>query len=353
MDIENYLLDVMRGKRRFFLLEALLAFCSLFYQLAIKIRHIGYDRKIFPSSALNVPVLSVGNVVAGGTGKTPIVAFFAEKLTPYCKVAILTRGVGSEVEKSKKICCLSNGEGPLFNSDYSGDEPYLLASKTDSAIWVGIDRIKSGMAAIKEGAECLLLDDGMQHRRLHRDFEVVVIDAQDPFSNERFLPYGFLRDSLKRLKLATLVILTHCADEKVYRQAKRIVGQYTQAPIVATKVIVENKEKFAPQKVGVFCGIGNPLRFLQTVRDLNQEIVDTLILKDHAAANRQELESFANRCSEKGANLLLCTEKDAVKLLDPLLLSLKIVPVKMQIKILSGEEHLDALLNRIREKIRK
>jgi hypothetical protein len=215
------------------------------------------------------------------------------------------------------------------------------------------------------------------------------------------LPWGLLRDSPKRLRSATLIVATHVKDHEQYQHLKQQLKPLTQAPVIATQVTVLNKESFSPRKVGVFCGIGQPAHFLQTVRDLNQEIVDTLLLKDHESVQPDQMQVFAANCLEKGAEMLVCTEKDYVKLyptrpetwnldcaktpgfndrkrvnirnIDPftivesrelsrgptpkflaewgispnLSLCLKIVPIEIQLKIVAGEEHWKNLIENI------
>jgi tetraacyldisaccharide 4'-kinase len=277
----------------------------------------------------------------------------ASRLQEQLRLAILTRGFRSQIEKRKEIQRISLGKGSLFPAVVCGDEPYFLSQKTHASIWVGADRVKSGQMAIESGANCLLLDDGMQHRRLKRDFEIVLIDAKDPLSKGRFLPLGLLRDSPKRLRNATLVVVNHLQDEAHFQQMQKQLAPLTPAPLVGTQIEILNKTHFSPRKVGVFCGIGKPERFLQSVRDLNQEIVDTLVVKDHGSLHSSQLETFAKNCRMKGAELLLCTEKDFVKLPPKHSLCLNITPVEIQLKIIAGQEHWESLIENILDKVVK
>ncbi len=343
MIFERKLLEIIRGERKAPLIMAGLAGLSVFYRSAIAARNLAYDRGWFSSAKLPAVVISVGNIVVGGTGKTPLVHLLASQLQEKTRLAILTRGFRSRIEKRGEVKKISSLNGPLFPAEECGDEPYFLAQKTKASIWVGPDRVASGRSAIGEGANCLLLDDGMQHRRLKRDFEIVVIDGIDPFSNERFLPWGLLRDSPKRLQSADLIVITHAQNEEVQKQLNR----FTKAPIVATQI--EVKKADFPQNVGVFCGIGKPDRFLQTVRDLKSKIVDTLILQDHGSLQKRQLQSFAEQCREKGAEAILCTEKDYVKVIPDA--CLKVIPVEMQLKIVAGQEHWEKLIENILDRI--
>ncbi|MGC1877784.1 MAG: tetraacyldisaccharide 4'-kinase [Rhabdochlamydiaceae bacterium] len=353
MDLEHSLLKIIRGEKKAPILMGGLAALSTLYRSAIAARNLAYDRGWISSIKLPAVVVSIGNIVVGGTGKTPLVHLLASELQSKVQLAILTRGYRSSIERSGRCRQISSGNGPLCQSEECGDEPYFLAQKTRASIWVGGDRVASGRLAIAEGANCLLLDDGMQHRGLKRDFEIVILDGTDPFSKERFLPWGLLRDTPKRLRFADLIVFTHVKDQKHHQQLQKQLSPFTHAPAVAFQIEVLNKQLFPPRKVGVFCGIGKPTHFLQTIRDLKSEIVDTLILKDHASLQKGELRDFAKKCREKGAEALLCTEKDYVKISPDPSLCLKIDPVEIQLKILTGKEHWETLIENILDRIFK
>lgn len=352
MDLERSILEIIRGEKKAPVTMALLTALSFAYRSVIALRNFAYDKKILPSQKLSVPVVSVGNVVAGGTGKTPLIHSLALALQEKVRLGILSRGYKSQIEKSGETKQVSIGEGPLCTSQECGDEPYFLAQKTKASIWVGSDRIASGKKAIEQGIHCLLLDDGMQHRRLYRDFEIVVIDGANPFSEGKFLPCGMLRDSPKRLKNADLIVISHVKDADHFTQIQALISHFSDAPIIATQVEVLNRDRYIPRKVGIFCGIGQPSRFLQTARDLNQEIVDTLILSDHALLQKDQLKTFAKNCFEKGAEALLCTEKDYVKLSRDSL-NLDIFPVEIELKIIHGREHWEKLIDNILDRVVK
>ena len=343
MDLEQSILKIIRGERKAPIASLGLAALSAVYRGCILLRHFAYDRGLFSSTKLPAVVISVGNVTAGGTGKTPLVHLLATALQDRVRLAILTRGYGSKIERSSKVQQIS--DSTLVEA--CGDEPYLLAQKTRAQVWVGADRVRSGQRAIAAGINCLLLDDGMQHRRLRRDFEIVVVDGNNPFSKGRFLPWGLLRDCPKRLKNADLIVATHLQDLEHYKTLQDTLAPLSKAPVVGTQVAIVQRHKFTVDKVGVFCGIGQPAYFLQTVRDLKSEIVDTLIVKDHAAVDLNRLAAFAEKCRLQGAQALLCTEKDFVKLPADLSLCLAVLPVEMELKIIAGKEHWEHFLNKV------
>ncbi len=351
MDLEHSILEIIRGEKKAPLASAGLSGLSMLYRSIIALRNFGYDYGVLSSERLSVPVVSVGNIVVGGTGKTPLVHLLSKGLQDKVRLGILTRGFLSQIEKSGRVEQISKGSGSLFPVEECGDEPFFLAQKTKASIWVGADRVLSGRRAIAQGTNCLLLDDGMQHRRLRRDFEIVIVDGTDPFSKGRFLPWGLLRDSPKRLKNASAIIATHVKDNAHFRHIQTLISPLSRAPLIGTQIETLNKDRFLPRKVGVFCGIGQPSRFLQTARDLNQEIVDTLILRDHGVLQNGQLEKFAKNCLKKGAQALLCTEKDYVKLIPTLSLGLEIIPVGIELKIISGKEHWEQLIDNILDKV--
>ena len=352
MDLERSILKIIRGEKKAPFAVGALACLSAIYRSAVATRNFAYRLGWLPSFSLSVPVISIGNLVVGGTGKTPLVHLLASQLQEQTRLAILTRGYRSQIEKLGKSQLISAGNGPLCSPQECGDEPYFLAQKTKAPIWVGPDRVASGQLAIQQGAQCLILDDGMQHRRLNRDFEIVVVDGLDPFSNGRFLPWGLLRDSPKRLREADLIVLTHVRDVNHYQQLQKQMAQYSDAPTAAAQIEVIGP-KTPACKVGVFCGIGKPERFLQTVRDLKYEIVDTLLLKDHEPAQHGQLHPFALNCRALGAKALLCTEKDDVKLCRDPALCLEIEPVGIQLQIISGREHWENLVKKVLDRIVK
>jgi tetraacyldisaccharide 4'-kinase len=350
MALERSVLKIIRGEKKAPIASAALALLSSAYRAAISARNFAYDREWVSSVRLPAAVISIGNIVAGGTGKTPLVRLLASELQDRVKLAILTRGFRSQIEKLGESRLISSGNGPLYPPQECGDEPYFLAQKLKSPIWVGPDRVASGRLAIQQGAECLLLDDGMQHRRLKRDIEIAVVDGLDPFSKGRFLPWGLLRDSPKRLERVDLIVFTHVKDLEHYAQLQQQMAPHSNVrKTAAVQFEVVGGDKISGRKVAVFCGIGNPERFLQTVRDLKCEIVDTLFLNDHESVQDGRLKNFAKQCRDRGAEILLCTEKDHVKLHPNLSLCLDVVPVEIQLRLIAGKEHWENLISKILE----
>lgn len=330
-----------KGMTRFFLRGL-----SHLYGLGIACRHFAYDRKLAPQKGVDIPVISVGNIVFGGTGKTPLTLLIAQTLLQDAKIAILSRGYLSKNENSGGVRC----EGILPYQEF-GDEPSWLALKLpEVAVYVGKDRKKSAEVACKEGANLIILDDGMQHRKFKRDFEIVVIDAKDPLGQGHFLPRGFLRDSPKRLKTARLIVATNFVAKEA-EELMKALAPYTQAPIVGMQLKPARDENLMGKKVGVFCAIGNPQRFIETVKSLGGEIVGQMFGADHTPFDKAKLDVFVYECKEKGAHFLVCTEKDKVKLPRGLQTALPIHPVKVALDIITGEPHWRSFIEDVKRRI--
>lgn len=215
-----------------------------------------------PVFKVDVPVISIGNIVAGGTGKTPLVHLLAKNFS-----------------KTKRVAILSRGFGPM------PDEPMLLARRLPNVcVYVGKDRVALAKQAVKEGAELIFLDDGFQHLRLHRDLDIVLHRG----GKEHYLPWGFLRDSPRRLKRAEVV---DTKDTKLV--LKRILN-----------VRGEEIPSIRGWEVGIFCGIARPERFKRTVEELGARVAGEVYFADHEPADLSLL----------GRGVWICTEKDFVKL---------------------------------------
>lgn len=344
--IEKWVTSALIGERKRSQWESVLCWLlSQGYRVGVGLRNAIYDRGLIAACKLpNMQVISVGNIAACGMGKTPLVHKLIQELSLHLPVAIVSRGFRSQVEKEKTNAKVNLSE-PLAAKLY-GDEPVLLAKKGAVPVFVGIDRFVSGEIAAKEGIECIVLDDGMQYRKLHRDFDIAVIDPKDPFCRHRFLPAGFLRDEVRSLQRATHIVALSIANEAEYEEICQLLKNVSIAPVIGMNTCAQ-----APllpySRVGLFCGIGRPERFVKTVRDLKIEIVDTLYSSDHELPGHQELLQFALLCKAKGAQALVCTEKDLVKLPIDFALPLPLVPVGIELQVTAGKNHWDQFIQTV------
>lgn len=345
------------GKNNFVVFKWILSFLSYLYMGAIFGRNFLYDKKIFRIKKASVPVISIGNIVAGGVGKTPFVLFLAETLMKEGKkVGILSRGYRSKIEKSGKSILGCAGNGPLFSEKIIGDEPYLIAKKIPQVLLgVGKDRYSSSQMVVEKGCDLILLDDGMQHRKLHRDIEIVVLSAKDLFGKGKFLPSGYLRDFPKRIEKADLIVLNNLFDKNLLTEIKKKVRGYTKNPIIVINPslsvilnLLDDKElQLKDIPIGVFCGIGDPEPFCRLLKDQGAYIVSTCFFEDHGQFCLKRLQTFAEKSKKAEAKYLICTEKDQVKLEKDLNLCLPVGYVKISLIVEEGKKDLDQLIKQI------
>nr|WP_303649933.1 tetraacyldisaccharide 4'-kinase [Desulfobotulus pelophilus] len=271
---------------------------------------------------LPVPVISVGNIVAGGTGKTPMVRTLARMLSKMgLKVAILSRGYGGGLEKKGGL--VSDGKEIICSVSEAGDEPFLLAETSSAMVYVGADRFKNGLDAVARGANIILLDDGFQHRRLHRDLDLVLVDSRYPLGNGRLLPRGILREDPVGLLRAHALIFTHWTFcETIPRERAEALCVWAEQAELPCFFCQHRQVDRAlplppPEKAGklmVFSAIADGRGFADTLRQQGLTVVLTLIFPDHHSYGPSAMHQLEARAREAGADALVTTAKDAVKL---------------------------------------
>lgn len=287
------------------------------------------------------PVVSVGNLHWGGTGKTPLVAAVARHLQDAGhRVAVLSRGYG---RRGKGVRMVSIGEGPLLGPRLAGDEPVALAGELPGvAVVVGEDRYEAGRHALErlpEPPDCFVLDDGFSHLRLARDLDILVFPAQDPFGGGRLAPSGRLREPLSSVARASAAILTDTAPapEEVGNELAAALAPYGfQGPgftshARALDVVTERGAALpAGNRVLLVTGIARPQRFRATVEGRDYDIAGHLEFGDHHAYGDGDLGKIARAAEEAGASWVLTTAKDHVKLLGRLEVPLAYLPIRAE-----------------------
>ena len=298
---------------------------SLLYGAVTRTRLSLYRRGTFQTSKLDRPVISIGNITTGGTGKTPLVEHVARTIAAQGKkVCILTRGYGRKDPHLQVI--VSDGYGLLASPSEAGDEPYLLATrlKGSAAVISSADRIAAGREAIKDfGTECFVLDDGFQHLRLARDLNILTIDATNPWGGGRLLPHGRLRESVDGLSRADCVVITRCDQGKSVHALREEISRLTggkpifesQMRMVRVSPLKNGGETLAPPaRVIAFCAVGNPASFFESLQRAGFEIAAERSFADHHVYSQDEIDSIIDVAKETGAHALVTTAKDAVKL---------------------------------------
>jgi tetraacyldisaccharide 4'-kinase len=375
--IEQLAIDVImerRGGRRAALLRTTLYHASRIYRKIVETRLFLYRSHLLRQNLLGCPVISIGNLTMGGTGKTPIVEKLARELTEKGRhVAILSRGYKSVPKPLLKRLLarmhqhqslfapriVSEGGALLLDSRTAGDEPFMLAKNLKKvAVLVDRDRVKSGLYAIKHlGSDLLLLDDGLQYLKLRHRFDLVLIDREAPFGNEFLIPRGTLREPPEHLRRATHIIITKCNGSDLSLLHQRIrrfnrtaeIIESAHRPVELCNMITGETLPLTylqDLKIGVLSGIASPESFEQGLRKLGADLVLTQSYTDHHRYSRQEMERFLTRCRRRGLTLVLTTEKDAVRIPRLSNMELPIYYLRIEIEILKGQEIWDRMVER-------
>jgi tetraacyldisaccharide 4'-kinase len=299
---------------------------SCFYLFIINIRNWLYDNKIFKEGQLPCPVISVGNITVGGTGKTPCVIMLAQMLQENgFKPAVISRGYGGS--STLPVNIVSDGDKILLDSELAGDEPFLIANVLKGIpVITGPKRIVTGQTAIdKFGANVVICDDAMQHRQIFRDINLVLLDSHSLSYNEYILPRGRLREPITELKRASAIVLTRTNEaiktfgriEKLLPDEKIPVFRSIHEPkdIIkgdssAQKQVSELKGK----KICAFCGIANPDSFRRTLSDTEAQVLSFDIFPDHHCFSKSELGEIRKKFIDCHADFIVSTEKDGARL---------------------------------------
>ncbi|MCX7847003.1 MAG: tetraacyldisaccharide 4'-kinase, partial [bacterium] len=335
------------------------------YGVVTRLRASLYKRGILRRSWPGCLVISVGNITVGGTGKTPVVETFARALARGGrKVAIISRGYKARSPswrwrwrnwqwgRGPKV--VHDGRRLLLGAREAGDEPYMLARNLENVVVIiDPDRVRGSRFAIREfGVDTIILDDGMQHLRLQRQLEIVLIDATCPFGYEHLLPRGLLRESLRGLRRATHIFITKARDIDVgpiiarvrtYNATAEIIACYYE-PVTLVNVHTGEAvplEELQQRNVFVVTGIAEPGGFVSLVKELGATVVQVMTFPDHHRFRRTEIEEIYGSAGQLSADAIVITEKDSVRFPRRAGSTRRPCPVyyvKVAIKIKSGEE---------------
>ena len=376
--VETFVLEVIfeqRPGKRAALARCALLILSKLFALAVKVRRLLYNLRILRDSTLGVQVIAIGNLTVGGTGKTPVVEKFARELQNQGRtVAILSRGYRSKPPPFasrivKKLLLqddktpprvVSDGKSLLLDSDMAGDEPYMLASNLkDVIVLVDKDRVKAGRYAIEKfGCDTLLLDDGFQYWKLAgRRRDIVLIDSQQPFGNEKLLPRGTLREPPSHLARASTIFITKSDGNTGLLRARIAkhnpsagIIECIHAPLYFEDVFTGERhglDLLKGQKVASLSGIAQPESFEQSLVKLGGELVYSKRFADHHRFSQQEVLNVVNRSKKRQASAIITTQKDAVRFPKIDRRDLPIYFMRVEIKIISGAKDFNDCVRQI------
>ena len=380
--LELYTVDVIYGRRAgaaAAVYGAFLQALSWLFNGAVQARLWLYRHRIFHDQPLGCLVVVVGNLTVGGTGKTPVVEKFARALQERGrKVAILSRGYKSKTpplwkkswwwlthteEPPPRI--VSDGTRVLLDSEHAGDEPFMLARNLPGVVvLVDKNRVKSGAYAIKKfGCDTLVLDDGFQYLPLKGQLNLLLVDKTNPFGNGHLLPRGVLREPIKHLRRASYVFLTKSNGQRDHELESVIARnnpgvdiiecahrpQYLQRIGVA-RGAAEGREPLTflkGRRVLAFSGIATPESFEKFLRDLGALIVARERFLDHYRFAKEDFDELVAQAQREGAECLVTTEKDAVRIPEDWSWPLPVYYLRLEIELISGAADFNEAVSRI------
>ncbi len=377
-ELEKWGADVISGRDRSFLaffMRRVLGVFSILFGAVVRIRVGSFLSGRTEQADFATMVVSVGNLTVGGTGKTPVVEKLAKELSDRGRmVSILSRGYKSKaLDKPQRWDGISRDEAydimPKVVSDhhqiylkppYSGDEPYMLAKNLPSvSVLVDKNRVKSARFALNNlGSDLFVLDDGMQYLKLRHKYDIVLLDQNAPFGTEALLPRGTLREPPRQLKRANLIIITKCKETSNEALIKRIRKYNKEAGIVECRhEAIELENLFTGKReplsymdgkyVAAISGIAVPKSFESLLEKHGAEVLFHRTFSDHHNFTQKEIDRFMERAFRRDSDMIITTEKDAVRFLKPTELDVPVYFLRIEIKILKGQEHWDAAINSI------
>jgi tetraacyldisaccharide 4'-kinase len=382
-ELEPYLMEVILHHRRGLLptlLRTAFWLLSGIYRTVVKCRLFLYRERFIHDHHLGVPVISVGNITVGGTGKTPVVELLARALHARGRrVAILSRGYKSKRPRRAPLLrrliakagmarkprnppprVVSDGQRVLLDSHHAGDEPFMLAQNCPGVpVVVDRDRVKAGRHAIKEfGADVLILDDGLQYLRLKHRHDIVLVDSTSPFGNGHMLPRGTLREPPRSLRRASYIFLTKAGqgDNSAVIEAIRRhnpvadIIECNHRPVHFQNIHTGERlplDSFTDKFVGALSGIAVPQSFEEGLRRLGAKVGWTARFADHHRFEQREITQFVERCAKACADAILTTEKDFVRFPKMATTELPMYFLRVEIEILRGREIFERLVDLI------
>lgn len=369
--IQTYLYRVIHGERRGLLPTILLLFLRLFssvYALGVNVKLSMYRLGILEQHKLPCYVISLGNITVGGTGKTPTAQRLATLIRDMgYRVVILNRGYRAAWQED--VGLVSDGQKIYMTAAEAGDEAYLLAKSLPGVpVVIGKERAVSGEYAVKQlNAQVIILDDAYQHWQLARDLDIVLIDSLNRFGNNFLLPRGTLREPLTNLNRAHAFLLTKVdqTTDNARDSIRDTLVQYNEKALIVESIhrprwFIEIEswykgvrdcgialENVRGQSVVAISAIGNPSSFEQTIADIEVNVIDSLRFPDHHHYTMSEMQWAMERAVKKGANALVTTEKDAVKIPAEFIHSHRPLPVYVlgiEVRFLDGYEEFMQLI---------
>lgn len=333
-------------------LKILLMPPALLYGFALRIRSVLYELGLQATRRLPCPVISIGNITVGGTGKTPATVLVARELQRRgCRVAVISRGYGGSLEG--QVAVVSNGSVVALRPEQCGDEPCLLARMLPGvAVLIGSDRYRAGLYALEQlQPDLVVLDDGFQHIRLHRDLNILLLDGARPFGNGWTLPLGLLREPCSAVKRADLVLFTRCKNGQSVPDTG-LPSCCSEHRLTGFNLLDSGEEMrletLRQGRIAAFAGIAEPDSFFEGLRQLGISLIAVLTLPDHEPYHASGLERLDAFVTAHQPDWLLTTAKDGVKLADcRAAWGHRLVTVRLELALFDDGQALKAALDKL------
>jgi tetraacyldisaccharide 4'-kinase len=340
------LLKIISGQRKGIAASAIRAGLSCLtpiYRLGVWYRNRQFDSRSRKIESVSAKVISIGNITTGGTGKTPMVVWVCQFLERQkLSAGIVSRGYGAEVDGASK-----------------NDEAMELENRLPAVPHVqNRDRVRAAQECIHDNrVDVIVLDDGFQHRRLHRDLDIVLIDASNPFGYDRLLPRGLLREPIGALCRADCVVVTRCdrVSDTGLELIRDRIESATDAPIVLSQTKASALIQFSGERSSIeslrsnrwfaFSAIGNPEAFEGSLLDSGFELVGAMQFRDHHWFTADDLEAIATEARAAGAERLVCTHKDLVKVARDQIDEIFVHALLIETDMVEGEEMFEQLIH--------
>lgn len=377
-ELEQWGADVIFGRAKGFragMMRLAMSALSGIFLLVVRARLGVFRRHWKQQSHLGTQVISIGNLTVGGTGKTPVTEMLAHTLRDRGRqVAILSRGYksrrlkqaqewkdsrGQAIHPEEMPKVVSDGSSLLLNSKFAGDEPFMLAQNLSGvSVVVDKDRIKGGRFAVKHlGADTLLLDDGLQYLRLAHATDIVLIDKTAPYGTGHLLPRGTLREPPANLRRASYILITKCdgsSNELLVEQLRRHnpfapIIECAHGPRYLEELFTGRREPLAYLRgkwVAAISGIAVPEGFERSLEKLGARVEIRRHFPDHYRFSNKEINSFMNRCMERDMQLVVTTEKDAVRFPRPREITVPLWFLRIEVEIIKGQDEWDEMIDR-------
>jgi len=337
---------------------------SFLYWLGVELRNWFFDIGVLPTTGVAVPVISIGNLSTGGTGKTPLTEYVGEILIlRKKKVAILSRGYG---RKTSGYLLVSDGSGMIATVEDAGDEPFQIARRLQAAsVIVHENRVKGAQRAIEElKPDVLVLDDGFQHRYLGRNVNAVLVTAEEITTTQFLLPAGNRREPLRSLRRADVIVVTKCRDLQHFETARKILQARVSVPISGFRLLpyglrkassneLVNRQAVNGKTAITFSGIGSPGSLRSSAEEFGLSVVKNFQYADHHWYSAEDLRSLRSAYEAAKPDFVVTTAKDIVRMSQKtqvhtdFLTKTPVYVLEVRPSFLSGEDVLIDLLDRV------